>query len=159
MLAEWLKNIVVCSILFSVVLYIAPDPKMRRYVQSAVGFVMMMVVINPVIGWLGYADRIEFNTYSESLGMDVAEGDDEMYVRAMEEVVERFISDNCNADAVVRIVTGEELGIDSMEIYIQSDKVDTDDPQCQRNMVLMRTGLPSGGAIQIICRRDCSGGF
>ena len=62
MLAEWLKNIVVCSILFSVVLYIAPDPKMRRYVQSAVGFVMMMVVINPVIGWLGYADRIEFNT-------------------------------------------------------------------------------------------------
>ena len=58
--------------------------------------------------------------------MDVAEGDDEMYVRAMEEVVERFISDNCNADAVVRIVTGEELGIDSMEIYIQSDKVDTD---------------------------------
>lgn len=126
MLAEWLKNIVVCSILFSVVLYIAPDPKMRRYVQSAVGFVMMMVVINPVIGWLGYADRIEFNTYSESLGMDVAEGDDEMYVRAMEEVVERFISDNCNADAVVRIVTGEELGIDSMEIYIQSDKVDTD---------------------------------
>lgn len=59
----------------------------------------MMVVINPVIGWLGYADRIEFNTYSESLGMDVAEGDDEMYVRAMEEVVERFISDNCNADA------------------------------------------------------------
>lgn len=126
MLAEWLKNIVVCSILFSVVLYIAPDPKMRRYVQSAVGFVMMMVVINPVIGWLGYADRIEFNTYSESLGMDVAEGDDEMYVRAMEEVVERFISDNRNADAVVRIVTGEELGIDSMEIYIQSDKVDTD---------------------------------
>lgn len=126
MLAEWLKNIVVCSILFSVVLYIAPDPKMRRYVQSAVGFVMMMVVINPVIGWLGYADRIEFNTYSESLGMDVAEGDDEMYVRAMEEAVERFISDNCNADAVVRIVTGEELGIDSMEIYIQSDKVDTD---------------------------------
>ena len=126
MLAEWLKNIVVCSILFSVVLYIAPDPKMRRYVQSAVVFVMMMVVINPVIGWLGYADRIEFNTYSESLGMDVAEGDDEMYVRAMEEVVERFISDNCNADAVVRIVTGEELGIDSMEIYIQSDKVDTD---------------------------------
>lgn len=126
MLAEWLKNIVVCSILFSVVLYIAPDPKMRRYVQSAVGFVMMMVVINPVIDWLGYADRIEFNTYSESLGMDVAEGDDEMYVRAMEEVVERFISDNCNADAVVRIVTGEELGIDSMEIYIQSDKVDTD---------------------------------
>lgn len=126
MLAEWLKNIVVCSILFSVVLYIAPDPKMRRYVQTAVGFVMMMVVINPVIGWLGYADRIEFNTYSESLGMDVAEGDDEMYVRAMEEVVERFISDNCNADAVVRIVTGEELGIDSMEIYIQSDKVDTD---------------------------------
>ena len=69
---------------------------------------------------------VEFNTYSESLGMDVAEGDDEMYVRAMEEVVERFISDNCNADAVVRIVTGEELGIDSMEIYIQSDKVDTD---------------------------------
>ena len=51
MLAEWLKNIVVCSILFSVVLYIAPDPKMRRYVQAAVGFVMMMVVINPVIGW------------------------------------------------------------------------------------------------------------
>lgn len=126
MLAEWLKNIVVCSILFSVVLYIAPDPKMRRYVQAAVGFVMMMVVINPVIGWLGYADRIEFNTYSESLGMDVAEGDDEMYVRAMEEVVERFISDKCNADAVVRIVTGEELEIDSMDIYIQSDKVDTD---------------------------------
>lgn len=27
MLAEWLKNIVVCSILFSVVLYIAPDPR------------------------------------------------------------------------------------------------------------------------------------
>ncbi len=126
MLAEWLKNIVVCSILFSVVLYIAPDPKMRRYVQAAVGFVMMMVVINPVIGWLGYADRIEFNTYSESLGMDVAEGDDEMYVRAMEEVVERFISDKCIADAVVRIVTGEELEIDSMDIYIQSDKVDTD---------------------------------
>ena len=47
-------------------------------------------------------------------------------MRCMSGPWRRFISDNCNADAVVRIVTGEELGIDSMEIYIQSDKVDTD---------------------------------
>ena len=49
MLREWITNIIVCGILFSVILYLVPDPKMKKYIQTAIGFVMMIVVLLSLI--------------------------------------------------------------------------------------------------------------
>ena len=71
MLREWITNIIVCGILFSVILYLVPDPKMKKYIQTAIGFVMMIVVLTPVIRWLHSDDRVIFDMYEESLGANI----------------------------------------------------------------------------------------
>ena len=76
MLREWITNIIVCGILFSVILYLVPDPKMKKYIQTAIGFVMMIVVLTPVIRWLHSDDRVIFDMYEESLGANIDGGDD-----------------------------------------------------------------------------------
>lgn len=43
--------------------------KMRRYIQTAVGFVMIIVVLTPVIKLVVSDEQILFNVYEESIGL------------------------------------------------------------------------------------------
>lgn len=118
MAADWIKSVLICSILFSVVVYIAPNPRMRRYVQTAVGFVMIIVVMSPVLSAMKCEDRLAFNLYEESLGTWISDGDDEVYIAAMEQVVDTYLHDNWGIEADVDIDITEELAIKSMTVHI-----------------------------------------
>ncbi len=124
MLREWITNIIVCSILFSVILYLTPDPKMKKYIQTAIGFVMMIVVLSPVIRWLHSENRMVFDMYEESLGTDIGE-DDDVYVGLMEGVVENFVKDKYGVDSDVVITLSDTMEIDGMWINI-SENADHD---------------------------------
>lgn len=117
MLREWITNIIVCSILFSVILYLTPDPRMKKYIQTAVGFVMMIVVLSPVIRFLHSEDRMVFDMYAESLGTDIGE-DDDVYVGLMEGVVENFLKDKYGVDSDVVITLSDAMEIEEMRISI-----------------------------------------
>ncbi len=117
MLREWITNIIVCSILFSVILYLTPDPRMKKYIQTAVGFVMMIVVLSPVIRFLHSEDRMVFDMYAESLGTDIGE-DDDVYLGLMEGVVENFLKDKYGVDSDVVITLSDAMEIEEMRISI-----------------------------------------
>lgn len=118
MLTEWIKSVLVCSILFSVVVYIAPNPDMKRYVQTAVGFVMIIVVLSPLLELSGEQDRLTFNLFSEALGTDIEDGDNEVYTAAMEEIVTTFADDEYGVRTQVDIMLSEELAITGMSVAI-----------------------------------------
>ena len=120
MLREWITNIIVCSILFSVILYLTPDPKMKKYIQTAVGFVMMIVVLSPIIRFLHSEDRMVFDMYAESLGTDIGE-DDDVYVGLMEGVVENFLKDKYGVDSDVVITLSDAMEIEEMRISISKN--------------------------------------
>lgn len=117
-LLEWIKNVVICSILFSMMLHIAPDPKMRRYIQTAVGFVMMIVVLTPVIKLAVSDEQILFNVYEESIGMEINAGDDDVYVKSMELVIEQFVADRYGVDVKADITLTENMEIDSIGLAV-----------------------------------------
>ena len=115
---EWIKNVVICSILFSVMLHIAPDPKMRRYIPTAVGFVMIIVVLTPVIKLVVSDEQILFNVYEESIGLEIEAGDDAVYVMSMEQVIEQYIEDRYGVYVKADIVLTDNMEIDSIGISV-----------------------------------------
>lgn len=127
MLREWIKNILVCSVLFSVMLHIAPDAKLRRYVQIAVGFVMMVVAVSPLTGLLSVDDRMEYNLYEESLGMDISESDNSVYETCMEGVVERFVADRYGGSCSVSLTLDESLGIEQVVVTFAGHQAESAD--------------------------------
>lgn len=144
MLKEWITNIIVCSILFSILLYLVPDPKMKRYIQTAVGLVMMIVVISPVIRWLDSDGRIEFNMYTEAVQQTFDETDTGVYVDLMENVVKNFLMDKYGIGSEVRIVLSSDMEIDAMDISIQEASQKGDAVADGSDMGEMK----SGGAVK-----------
>lgn len=117
-MAEWMKNILVCALFFSLVLYMAPNEKMRRYIQTAVGLIMIIVVASPVVELLGAEERYNFSLLKNSLNIGVAESDDDMYVYAMEKVVENYVWDKWGLDSNVEIEVTDSI-LSYMEVEIQ----------------------------------------
>lgn len=144
MLKEWITNIIVCSILFSILLYLVPDPKMKRYIQTAVGLVMMIVVISPVIRWLDSDGHIEFNMYTEAVQQAFDETDTGVYVDLMENVVQNFLMDKYGIGSEVRIVLSSDMEIDAMDISVQEASQQGDAVADGSDMGEMK----SGGAVK-----------
>lgn len=91
--------------------------KDEKYIQTAVGFVMMIVVLSPVIRFLHSEDRMVFDMYAESLGTDIGE-DDDVYLGLMEGVVENFLKDKYGVDSDVVITLSDAMEIEEMRISI-----------------------------------------
>lgn len=124
-MAEWMKNILVCALFFSLVLYMAPNEKMRRYIQTAVGLIMIIVVASPVVELLGAEEKYNFSLLKNSLNIGVTEGDDDLYVYAMEKVVENYVWDKWGLDSSVEIEVTDSI-LSYMEVEIQ-EKMEADE--------------------------------
>lgn len=123
MLSEWMKDIMVCGILFSLLLYMAPNPGMKRYIQTVVGAVMVIMVLSPVMKLMKCEDRLNFNLYRESVGNYIDSSDDEIYVNAMEKVVAEYIKEKRGFDTRVHIELSPNMDIRQMTIYIDWESV------------------------------------
>lgn len=118
MLAEWIRSVLICAILFSVILYIAPNPQMRGYVRTAVGFVMIIVVLSPLLSLLSYEDRLTFDLYSEVIGTGLTDGENDLYADAIEVIVQDYIYDSYGISAQVDITLSEDSVIKGMSVTI-----------------------------------------
>ena len=56
MLLAWIKNIVLFILFSSLVFFLLPDEKYRKYMQTAVGFVLAIIVLTPVLSAGGLND-------------------------------------------------------------------------------------------------------
>lgn len=87
----------------------------------AVGFVMIIVVLNPVLRLMSSEERLTFDLLSESLGVDIEEGDDRIYTETMESIVGSYIMDSYGIKADVSISLSEQLEIDGLAVTIDYD--------------------------------------
>lgn len=91
MLLAWIKNIVLFILFSSLVFFLLPDEKYRKYMQTAVGFVLAIIVLTPVLSAGGLNDILSFDYYYESVAGAPGNGDVTYYT----DVMETMIKDHC----------------------------------------------------------------
>ena len=96
MLLAWIKNIVLFILFSSLVFFLLPDEKYRKYMQTAVGFVLAIIVLTPV------------------LSADV-----------METMIEDHLRDLFQLDSKVAITFDENYTITAVEVDVTVGELDT----------------------------------
>lgn len=64
---EWVFNIAAVAVLMVVLDLLIPEGKIRKFTQLLAGFIMMLVIMNPVINWLGKGDSISLGAWKDQV--------------------------------------------------------------------------------------------
>jgi stage III sporulation protein AF len=120
MLQEWIKNIVVFTIFFSFILFLVPNEAYKKYIKTAIGFVLIIIVIRPVLQLEGLEDLLDFEYYYQAAGYSISDSDTGYYRDIMESIIEDYILNSYYASSDVNIVFDGNYGIEKMEVYINA---------------------------------------
>jgi len=118
MLLAWIKNIVLFILFSSLVFFLLPDEKYRKYMQTAVGFVLAIIVLTPVLSAGGLNDILSFDYYYESVAGAPGNGDVTYYTDVMETMIEDHLWDVFQLDSKVAITFDENYTITAVEVDV-----------------------------------------
>ena len=116
MLLAWIKNIVLFIMFSSLVFFLLPDEKYRKYMQTAVGFVLAIIVLTPVLSAGGLNDILSFDYYYESIAGALGNGDVTYYTDVMETMIEDHLRDTFQLDNKVTITFDENYTITAVDV-------------------------------------------
>ena len=125
MLLAWIKNIVLFILFSSLVFFLLPDEKYRKYMQTAVGFVLAIIVLTPVLSAGGLNDILSFDYYYESVAGAPGNGDVTYYTDVMETMIEDHLRDVFQMDSKVAITFDESYTITAVEVDVTTGELDT----------------------------------
>ena len=125
MLLAWIKNIVLFILFSSLVFFLLPDEKYRKYMQTAVGFVLAIIVLTPVLSAGGLNDILSFDYYYESVAGAPGNGDVTYYTDVMETMIEDHLRDTFQLDSKVAITFDENYTITALEVDVVTRELDT----------------------------------
>lgn len=125
MLLAWIKNIVLFILFSSLVFFLLPDEKYRKYMQTAVGFVLAIIVLTPVLSAGGLNDILSFDYYYESVAGAPGNGDVTYYTDVMETMIEDHLRDTFQLDSKVAITFDENYTITAVEVDVVTRELDT----------------------------------
>lgn len=125
MLLAWIKNIVLFILFSSLMFFLLPDEKYRKYMQTAVGFVLAIIVLTPVLSAGGLNDILSFDYYYESVAGAPGNGDVTYYTDVMETMIEDHLRDVFQMDSKVAIIFDENYTITAVEVDVTTGKLDT----------------------------------
>ena len=125
MLLAWIKNIVLFILFSSLVFFLLPDEKYRKYMQTAVGFVLAIIVLTPVLSAGGLNDILSFDYYYESIAGAPGNGDVTYYTDVMETMIEDHLRDTFQLDSKVAITFDENYTITALEVDVVTRELDT----------------------------------
>lgn len=125
MLLAWIKNIVLFILFSSLVFFLLPDEKYRKYMQTAVGFVLAIIVLTPVLSAGGLNDILSFDYYYESVAGAPGNGDVTYYTDVMETMIEDHLRDTFQLDSKVAITFDENYTITAVEVDVVAGELDT----------------------------------
>lgn len=126
MLLDWIKNIVLFILFSSLVFFLLPDEKYRKYMQTAVGFVLAVIVLTPVLKTGGLNDVFSFDYYYESVAGAPGDGDVRYYTDVMETMIEDYLRDRLQLDSTVSITFDRDYTIASVEINVLTKEPDAE---------------------------------
>ena len=115
---SWIKNIVLFILFSSLVFFLLPDEKYRKYMQTAVGFVLAIIVLTPVLSAGGLNDILSFDYYYESVAGAPGNGDVTYYTDVMETMIEDHLRDVFQLDSKVAITLDENYTITAVEVDV-----------------------------------------
>lgn len=118
MLLAWIKNIVLFILFSSLVFFLLPDEKYRKYMQTAVGFVLAIIVLTPVLSAGGLNDILSFDYYYESVAGAPGNGDVTYYTDVMETMIEDHLRDVFQLDSKVAITFDKNYTITAVEVDV-----------------------------------------
>ena len=121
----WIKNIVLFILFSSLVFFLLPDEKYRKYMQTAVGFVLAIIVLTPVLSAGGINDILSFDYYYESVAGAPGNGDVTYYTDVMETMIEDHLRDTFQLDSKVAITFDENYTITAVEVDVVTRELDT----------------------------------
>lgn len=124
MLLAWIKNIVLFILFSSLVFFLLPDEKYRKYMQTAVGFVLAIIVLTPVLNAGGLNDILSFDYYYESVAGAPGNGDVTYYTDVMETMIEDHLRDVFQLDSKVAITFDENYTITAVEVEVATGESD-----------------------------------
>ena len=122
MLLAWIKNIVLFILFSSLVFFLLPDEKYRKYMQTAVGFVLAIIVLTPVLSAGGLNDILSFD---ESVAGAPGNGDVTYYTDVMETMIENHLRDTFQLDSKVTITFDESYTVTAVEVDVVSTTSDS----------------------------------
>ena len=125
MLLAWIKNIVLFILFSSLVFFLLPDEKYRKYMQTAVGFVLAIIVLTPVLSAGGLNDILSFDYYYESVAGAPGNGDVTYYTDVMETMIKDHLRDTFQLDSKVAITFDENYTITAVEVDVVTRELDT----------------------------------
>ena len=118
MLLAWIKNIVLFILFSSLVFFLLPDEKYRKYMQTAVGFVLANIVLTPVLSAGGLNDILSFDYYYESVAGAPGNGDVTYYTDVMETMIKDHLRDTFQLDSKVAITFDENYTITAVDVTV-----------------------------------------
>ena len=127
MLLAWIKNIVLFILFSSLVFFLLPDEKYRKYMQTAVGFVLAIIVLTPVLSAGGLNDILSFDYYYESVAGAPGNGDVTYYTDVMETMIENHLRDTFQLDSKVTITFDESYTVTAVEVDVSTTSDSTTD--------------------------------
>ena len=125
MLLAWIKNIVLFILFSSLVFFLLQDEKYRKYMQTAVGFVLAIIVLTPVLSAGGLNDILSFDYYYESVAGAPGNGDVTYYTDVMETMIKDHLRDTFQLDSKVAIIFDENYTITAVEVDVAVGELDT----------------------------------
>lgn len=124
-MGEWIKSILVFTIFFSVVLYIMPNEKYKKYIQTAIGFVMIIVVINPIVRMLGFSENLSFNIRYEIADLEYISSEDAYYSDVVAAIIGDELEREFDLDMQVQVYMEENKSISTIELSGESVDLET----------------------------------
>ena len=122
---SWIKNIVLFILFSSLVFFLLPDEKYGKYMQTAVGFVLAIIVLAPVLSTGGLNDILSFDFYYESVAGAPGNGDVTYYTDVMETMIEDHLHDTFQLDSKVTITFDESYTVTAVEVDVVSTTSDS----------------------------------
>ena len=93
--------------------------------QTAVGFVLAIIVLTPVLSAGGLNDILSFDYYYESVAGAPGNGDVTYYTDVMETMIEDHLRDTFQLDSKVAITFDENYTITAVEVDVITGELDT----------------------------------
>ena len=125
-MGEWIKSILVFTIFFSVVLYIMPSEKYKKYIQTAIGFVMISVVINPIVRVLGFSDNLSFNIRYEIADLEYISSEAAYYCDVVAAIIRDELEKEYDLHMQVQVYMEENKNIRTIELSGESVDLKTE---------------------------------
>ena len=118
MFLEWIKNIILFIVFSSMVFFLLPDEKYRKYMQTAVGFVMTILVIHPLLKAGGLGDVLSFDYYYDAAENAAGDSDRRYYTDVMETMIQEHIQEEYQTDSELELEFDDGYAIQSIRITL-----------------------------------------